>query len=279
MLDLGGGRYRQATAPWEGLANWYTLLFEEFLIELVQVMPVHQVCKMFGVTNHKVWSLVKKYTNSGREAADYLAVNTLGLDETASRRDHDHVTLFVDLAARRILYDTAGKNSETIADFCTNFQAHKDVPSQIEQISGDMSPALIKGVEENLPEAAIVFDRFHVTKVINKAIDDIRKEETKHNPLLKGSKYLFLSNQENLSEKQRRKIDDIKISGLRFKTMKAYHIRKAYQQIYKAKSPKIFEQMLIKWYFWATHSRLSQMIKAARIIKNHWQGVLYQASQ
>ena len=87
---------------------------------------------MFGGTNHKVWSLVKKYTNLGREAADYSAVNTIGLDETAARLGHDYVTLFVDLAARRILYDTAGKNSEIMADFFTNFQAHKGVPSQIE---------------------------------------------------------------------------------------------------------------------------------------------------
>jgi hypothetical protein len=70
-LNLGEGRYRLATAPWEGLANEFTLLFEAFLMELVRVMPVHQVCKMFGVTDHKVWSLVKKYTNLGREAADY----------------------------------------------------------------------------------------------------------------------------------------------------------------------------------------------------------------
>jgi transposase len=83
------------------------------------------------------------------------------------------VTLFVDLAARRILYDTADKNSETITDFCSDFQAHKGVPSQIEQVSGDMSPVFIKGVEEYLPEAAIVFDGFHVTKVINITIDDI----------------------------------------------------------------------------------------------------------
>ena len=141
------------------------------------------------------------------------------------------MTLFVDLAARRILYDTADKNSETITDFCSDFQAHKGVPSQIEQVSGDMSPVFIKGVEENL------------------------------------------------SVKQRRKFDDIKISGLHFKTMKAYHIRVTYQQIYKAKTPKIFEQMLIKWYFWAIHSRLTQMIKAARTIKNHWQGVLNWAYQ
>ncbi len=198
-FDLGEGRYRQATATWEGLANGFTLLSEAFLIELVRVMSVNQVCKMFGLTNHKVWSLVKKYTNLGREAADYSAVNTIGLDETDARRGHDHVTLFVDLEERRTLYVTAGKNSETIADFCSDFQAHKGVPSQIEQVSGDMSPAFIKGVEEYLLEAAIVFDRFHVKKVFNKAFDDIRKDETKHNPLLKGSKYLFLSNQENLS--------------------------------------------------------------------------------
>jgi transposase len=77
------------------------------------------------------------------------------------------VNFFVDLAARRILYDKAGKNSETIADFCTDFQSHKGVPSQIEQVTCDKSPAFIKGVEEYLPEAAIVFDRYHVTKVIN----------------------------------------------------------------------------------------------------------------
>ena len=161
--------------------------------------------------------MLKKYTNPGREAADHSAVNTIGLDETAARRGHDHVTLFVELAARRTIYVTAGKNSETIAYFCTDFQAHRGVLSQIEHVSGDMSPAFIKGEEEYLPEAAIVFDRFHMTKLINKAIDDIRKEETKHNPLLKGSKYLFLSHQENLSEKQRRKFDDIKLSGLHCK--------------------------------------------------------------
>ena len=120
-LDLGEGRYRQATAPWEGFVSGFTLLFKAFLIELVRIMPIHQVCKMFGITDHKVWSLVKKYTNLGREAADDSAVNTIGLDETAARPGHDHVTLFVDLEVRRTLYDTAGKNSETITDFCTNF--------------------------------------------------------------------------------------------------------------------------------------------------------------
>ena len=172
------------------------------------------------------------------------------------------------------MYETAGKNGETNADFCTDLQVHKGVPSQIEQVYRELSPAFIKGEEEYLSEVEMVFDRFHVTKVISKAIDDIRKVVTKKNPLLEGSKYLFSSNQENRIEKQRREFVDIKLSGLHFKTMKAYHIREGYQQIYKTRTPKIFEQILFKWYFWATHSRLTQMNKAARRIKNHWQGVL-----
>jgi transposase len=87
---------------------------------------------MFDVTYNEVCSLVKKYTNLGREAADYSAVKTIGLDKTAARRDHDYENLFVDFAARQIKYDTAGKNSETNANFCTDFQSHKGVPAQIE---------------------------------------------------------------------------------------------------------------------------------------------------
>ncbi len=113
-MDLGDGRYRQETASWEVLANGFTQLFEAYLIELVRVMTVHQVSKMFGVTDQKVWSLVKKYTNLGWEAADDSAVNTIRLDETATRPGHDYVTLFVDLTARRILYDTPVKTAKQL---------------------------------------------------------------------------------------------------------------------------------------------------------------------
>ena len=57
-LDLGEGRYRQAQALWEGLANGFTLLFEAFLLELARIMPVHQVCKLFGVSDQKLWSIM-----------------------------------------------------------------------------------------------------------------------------------------------------------------------------------------------------------------------------
>ena len=278
-MDPGEGRYRQAQAHWVGLANGFTLLFEAFLLELARIMPVHQVCKLLGVSDQKLWSLLKKYTDMGREAADYSSVETIGIDETAARRGHDYVTLFLVLDERRTLYVTEGKDSETIEAFCADLQEHKGTPGRIEQVSCDMSPAFIKGVETHLPQAAIVFDRFHITKVINKTIDDIRRIETKDNPLLKGSRYLFLSNQENLSQKQRVKFDDIKLSVLNTKIMRAYHIREAFQQIYNARSPRIFEKLLKKWYYWASHCRIDPMVKAAKTIKYHWDGNLNWAYQ
>ena len=147
-------------------------------------MLVHQVGKLFGVSNQKLWSLLKKYVAMARENGDYSAVNTIGMDETAARRGHDYVTLFVDSDQRRKIHVTKGKDSQTISAFSRQHQAHQGDPNQIEQVSCDMSPAFIKGVEDPLPRAAIIFDRFHVTKVINEAVDKIRKEGKKDNPLL-----------------------------------------------------------------------------------------------
>jgi transposase len=116
----------------------------------------------------------------------------------------------VNLEERRTFDVTAGKNRKTNADFHTDFQSHKSLPSQTEQVSRDMSPAFKKDVEEYLTQTTIVFDRYQVTKVINKVTDDIRKQETKYNHLLEGSKYMLLSNQENIPEKQLRNFDSIK---------------------------------------------------------------------
>ena len=112
-IGSGKGRYQQAQAPWEGLANGFTLLFDAFLLELARIMPIHQVCKLFGVSDHKLWSLLTKYTDWGREAADNSSVESIGMDETAARRGHDYVTLFVGLDERRTLYVTEGKDIDT----------------------------------------------------------------------------------------------------------------------------------------------------------------------
>lgn len=143
-----------------------------------------------------------------------------------------------------------------------------------------MSPAFIKGVKENLPKAKITFDKFHILKIINEAVDEVRRMEVKENPLLKGTRYIFLTNEKNLTESQRTIKDKLKLSKLNEKLFRALSLRETFQQIYAAQTEDDFEKLLKKWYFWVTHSRLEPMIKVGKTIKNHWDGILqWKASQ
>ena len=184
-VDLGNGKIRQVQAPWEGHAPGFTLLFEALILELVKVMPVHNVCQLFNVYDNKLWKMIKAYTNKARAEEDYSEVTVVGIDETSVRKNHVYVSLFVDIEEKRTIFVTEGKDHTVIQAFVSDLVAHGGEPDNIEQVSCDMSPAFIKGVEANLPNASVVFDRFHVSKVINEAVDKVRKAEVEKNPILK----------------------------------------------------------------------------------------------
>ncbi len=81
------------------------------------------------------------------------------------------MSLFVDVEEHKTLYVAKGRDHQVLQSFCADLQEHNSSPEQIELVSCDMSPAFIKGVQENLPQASIVFDRFHLVKIINEAVD------------------------------------------------------------------------------------------------------------
>lgn len=273
-VDIGDGKVRHVQAPWEGHTAGFTLLFEALILELAKVMPVHQVSQIMKTYDKKVWDMIKAYTEKARWEEDFSEVSVVGVDETAARRGHDYVTLFVDLEEKRTIFVTDGRDQGVVEEFVEDLIEHNGAAENVTQVSCDMSPAFIKGVEDNLPDAAIVFDRFHVTKVLNEAVDKVRKAEVGQNPILKNSRYLFLKNRDHLTIYQREQLEQIQLSGLNLKTMKALNIREAFQQIYQAPSPEIFDKLLRKWYFWATHSRIEPIIEAAYTIQRHWEGIV-----
>ncbi len=134
-----------------------------------------------------------------------------------------------------------------------------------------MSPAFIAGTAESLPNAQITFDKFHVVKLINQAVDAVRRAEQKSHAELKKSRYLWLKNPRNLSQRQRTQLDNLSAANL--KTGRAYRMRLAFQELYLQPAQSA-EAFLKKWYWWATHSRLPPMIEAARMVKRHWNGIL-----
>jgi transposase len=273
-VDVGNGKVRQVQAPWEGNAMGFTLLFEALVLQLVKLLPVHQVAILLSTYDLKLWNIMHTYTDKCRELEDFSTVEKVGVDETAARRGHDYVSLFVDLDEKKTIFATEGKGSETVEAFVKDLKEHKGKPEQIKEVSCDMSPAFIKGVTENLPEAQIVFDHFHVIKIINEAVDQVRREEARTNPLLKSNRYIFLKNRENHTAKQKETFEELSLSRTNLKTMRAYHIKEVFQQLYHTSNPQEFLKLLNKWYFWATHSRLEPIKQAAYTIKRHWYGII-----
>lgn len=218
--------------------------------------------------------MLELYVDQAAAKNDYKGLTAVGMDETSKSKGHDYITLFVDLLRKRTIFIAEGKSQDTVKAFVGDLKAHNATVEQIKNVSCDMSPAFIKGVKDNLTEAKITFDRFHVMKIIGKAVNEVRKQEAITQSVLKDTRYVFLKNEKNLTEKQRQKRQELSMSHLNLKSMKALHIRENFQEIYNAPIPELFESRLNDWYYWATHSRIKPIIEAAHTIKEHWDGVL-----
>lgn len=258
--------------PWSGVISGFTLLFEALLLNMCRHTPIHQVSRMMNVYDQKLWNLLECYVFKALFEEDLSLVKILGIDETSVKRGHDYISLFVDLALKRTIHISDGKSHETVVDFVACFKEAKGAPEHITDVSCDMSPAFIKGVTENLPNAKITFDKFHILKIINEAVDAVRRSEVKTIPALKGARFAILKNDGNLTKKQREKRETL--SQMKLKTTRALRIREAFQDIYQAQDIDHFIQLLQSWYYWATHSKLAPIKKAAKTIKRHWDGIV-----
>ena len=164
-----------------------------------------------------------------------------------------YVSVFVDLDQSRVIYATEGKDHKTVEAFKTDFCEHHGIPEKVTDVSCDMSPAFIKGVTESLPNANITFDRFHVVKILNEAVDEVRRQEQKETSELKNTRYIFLKNPENLTRSQTEKLEKLKLKNQNLKTMRAYQIRLNFQEFWNQPEEEA-EGYLKRWYFWATHT-------------------------
>lgn len=259
--------------PWGIAGSGFTLLFEALLLQLAMCMPVVQIALLMGEHDTLLWRIIRKHVNLAHAVADYSEVHSVGIDETSSKRGHNYVTLFVDMEESRVLYVTEGKDSKTVTEFKEELPHHNCKPSQITNISADMSPAFRKGVEQNFPWANLTYDKFHVMKLMNEAVDSVRRAEQKLVPELKSTRYLWLYNPEKLNQDKTTKLETLRNSNI--KTAKAYQLKLTLQDIYKNALDKNDAMIrLNKWYQWAVRCRLEPVKSFAKTIKNHWSGIL-----
>jgi len=263
---------RQVEVPWARPGSGFTLLFEALAMTLVIHMPVAAAARMLGCHDTKLWRVVHHYVDEAVAELDLAALKRVCIDETAARRGHNYITLFVDIDTRKVVFIAEGRGGGTVAEFADWVDAHNSDASRIKEVCIDMSAAYIAGVGENLTEAEITFDKFHVIKLIGEAVDKVRRAETKSRPELKGSRYLWLKNDVNLSARQMAERTSLAKANL--KTGRAWAMRLAFQDIYKEASRDWASHQFDRWYSWARRSRLEPMKQVAATLKRHQDGIL-----
>ena len=272
-VNCGDCGVKTIEVSWARSRSGFTLLFEALIMMLAKGMPVKSIANLVKEHDTRLWRVLDHYVHESRDRSDFSAVTAVGVDETSSKRGHNYVSVFVDMKSSQILFATEGKDASTLERFKTDLEAHHGDPACIHEVCCDMSPAFTSGVEKHFPEAHLTFDKFHVLKIINEAVDEVRREEQQSHPELKRTRYLWLKNPGNLKEHQVATLAALQVKNMNLKTARAYHIRLNFQEFWNQPLQEA-EIFLTKWYYWATHSRLEPIKKAAYTIKRHWDGIL-----
>ena len=278
LRDPENGKVEVAGVPWSRLESSFTLLFEAFAMSLIEHgMAVNRVAATLNIQAHRIWRFFHFYVKRAVQADDLSQVQAVGVDETSVAKGHRYLTVVMDLPAKRTIYVTLGRDAYTLERFVQELKRKGGCQENIAWASIDMSPAFIRGVQEHLPQAQIVFDKFHLMKKVNEAIDATRRQERKEHQsprgdLLKGHRYTFLKNKNNLSGKKQQQrgqlLEMFPLLG------EAYSLRETLQLIWEMSDPAAAIEKLELWCQSAADSPVPALQGVARTFRAHWAGIV-----
>lgn len=226
--------------PWARKGSAFTLLFEQAALTLAREMPVSAAARIIEITDKRLWRIVEHYVGEALKELDLSQLKAVGLDETASKRGHRYVTVFIDMQAHEkpVVFVTPGKGKETLARFSEHLKAHHSAPERIVEVVCDMSPAFLSGVEEQLPNAQVTVDWFHIVQTFTRAVDEVRKSERRTRPMPKHLRWALLKRGDfkKLTFHQLNALSELIDQGL--DTATAWIVKERLRWVREAKSPR-----------------------------------------
>ena len=256
---------RQIAVPWARPGSGFTLLLEALILELAKNMAVLPIARLLDVDDKTVWRVLEHYLEKAIEGIDASTVRQVGVDETSARKRHDYVTLFFDLDQRRLLDIADGKDHRTIAHFTEFLEQHGGSPDTIREVSCDLSSAFQKGIREQLPKAAVTFDRFHIAKILGEAVDAVRRQEWRTDKAIKGTRYLVLKSPDRLTDQQRDLLQEALQRNANL--AEAYRLKETFRDLYQQPDWHAGRGFLKAWLTMALNSPLAPMRKATETIR------------
>lgn len=252
----------------------HTRRFAQFAIDLVHWMTVLGVARVLKVGWDLVKDIHKEHLKSKYKAPPLKDLKYLGIDEFSIRKGRSYMSIFVDLQSGRILHAVEGNAGKDIVPFLKVLR--RKAPN-LKAIAMDMSTAFSSAVEEHLPGVAIVFDRYHVSALMNKGIEDLRREQQSQldeegQKVLKGTRFLLLKNYETLDQEKQTRLAQLLQANA---PLLAIHtMKEQFREFWEKESIDQAIPFLDAWCTDAENSGVKELKKIATTLMRHSHGLL-----
>jgi transposase len=273
-VKLPNGSVRLVEPDFAGRLSGFTLLFEALVLMLSQQMPFAAVARIVGESAYRCMEVCNRYVEMALGLADFSDVTSLAIDETSRARGHDYVTLAADAQARRVIFVTEGRDAKTIKALAADLATHGCPPEQITAVSIDMSPAFIKGVSDELPNAQITFDKFHVVAHANAAVDKTRRIEQRTEKSLKGLRWTLLKDVFSLKPAAGAALHGLVTAPKLTRTARAWIYKEQLREVLDRKQINVMREMLKHWCVCVMRSKVEPMKEVAALVRRHMEGIV-----
>lgn len=270
-VDCSECGVKTAAVPWAGKHSRFTLLFEAFAIEVLRACSsVSQACALLGLNWETAHAIMERAVERGLARRSLEEVKYVGIDEKNFGAGQSYVSIMTDLDQHRVLEVTEDRTTVAANELWKTLPETQR--SQVRAVCMDMWHPYQASTEANAPQAEIVHDRFHVSKHLNEAVDQVRRTENKAlqadgDRRLVGTKQLWLFGRAKLTRQRRRELAAFRESDL--KTARAWGIKQNFQRFWDHVFTRSAANFFEDWYGWAVRSRLKPIRNVAKMLKSH----------
>lgn len=278
QVKVGATDRRMEHLDFVGTGRGYTHRFCRFVSQLCRHVSIDAVARYTGLTWRTVKAMDQRILEADLPDIDpgaLTGLHYLGVDEVARAKGHDYLTVVYNLETGALVWVTEGRSKAGLLEFYDALS--EECANNIKAVAMDMWPAFIHATGESLPQADIVFDRFHVMQNYSKAIDQVRRSEFKKarkddKSLLTGSRYLLLKNAERLTDAQQARLQDLLAANVNLSA--AYALKEQLQQLWHMPvSAKAMAARLHQWCTLANATGLAPLRRFAGFLSRHASGI------
>lgn len=262
--------------PWAESASGFTRDFEEHTAYLAQGTDRTTVASTMRIAWHTVGAIIHRVMGRRRDPKLLDGLVHIGIDELSYLRHHKYVTTVVDHERQRVVWASTGKSAATLDKFFDELGPERT--AKIQSATMDMSGAFTKGVTMRAPGALIIYDKFHVLRLAQDAVDQVRRSEVRRledagdRKTLKKVRWPLLKNEWNLTRVEKERLASLQRTNR--KLYRAYLLKSALADTLAGCQIHVARTKLLEWISWASRSRLAPFKRVAATIKKHFAGVL-----